>query len=171
MANDPSEREFSLERGLKRLAAWWRLGLCTPAFYLAIGLVVKWTVFDLREQAGFLPMSDVAYRWLWGATVLFSVAASLYVARARLGRGGIECELVLEAGQEGAGAGPAWWRRYYIATMTMLALSDLVAFLGLTLFLAQGDFPSQAALSLLAWANYSLSKPAAPSASDAFGSR
>lgn len=124
-----------------RLVWWWRLALLTPAAYMLASVAVGRLAFANEPRPGFWPQASDDWQAMRGAAAGAGLGLTLLVVWLRRRRN--------------AGDTTAYERTSFV----MLAVCDLIAFLGLVMYLVQGDADAQAALSLLAWFNYAVSRP------------
>lgn len=178
----PDERDIRTLREQNQPLVWlWRVALTTPALYMLVGLAVNRWVFVERGMDGFLSLKKEEYTFALVASFVAALGMTGIVAwlRARRARmvvaflaGGGDAARTpderIEDNVRDLLAADAL-QPYRKTTFLMLILSDLIAFLGLLLFLAQADAVAQGALSVLAWFDYILSRPVEPKDTGARG--
>jgi len=152
---------------LRRLHWLWLLALATPALYMLIGLAVGHTVFASKKNDGFWRLAPDEYRWVMLGVAGVAMALTAWVLWLRTRRAAHGAVLARRrpgiAGLiEQRQARDEAIRRYRFLTFLMFSLCDLIAFLGLLLYLIQGDALSQGVLSALAWLAYAFSRPMRP---------
>jgi hypothetical protein len=141
----------------KDLVRLWRISLATPVIYMLISIVVKRVAFADSETDGFFRLSREAYEAALASVTALAVASTVAVLWLRRSR------RRSWAPGDAAQARPAEhaeaFRRYRFQTIVMLILCDGVAFLGLALYLLQGDVTAQGVMALWAWGAYAVSRP------------
>ena len=146
---------------MKTVYRLWLFAIGSPIIYLVICLLIDRAVFAKREVAGFWPVDDETYRFLFGLFAAIGVASMPAVFALKTWW----AEQV--AGEEsGDEVGtfldhPRGWR--FIA---LFMVCDTVALLGLILFLIQGQLNAMLFFGVLGMVCYGLCCPGAPPGND-----
>jgi hypothetical protein len=123
--------ELRPENELARLRTLWYFYLLSPVAYLIIALVIDYNVFKPNNQRGFVALSAETYRLVLLALGALGLAAEPLIVWLKAWYE----KRILDALDD-----PSLFRkRLTLRTLVLAGICDVVAILGLLLFLLRGD--------------------------------
>jgi hypothetical protein len=143
--------ELHPENELARLRTLWYFYLLSPVAYLIIALVIDYNVFKPNNQHGFIALSVQTYRLVLLALGAFGLATEPLI-------------LSLKAWYEKRISDalndlPLFRKRLTMRTMVLAGICDIVAILGLLLFLLRGDIRTVFFFGILSLVYYAQAYP------------
>jgi hypothetical protein len=149
----PNRDDINVKAELARLRTLWLFYLLSPLIYLIVALVIDYYIYKPNNRS-FVVLSDSTYRLLLLASGALGLAAEILILRFKPW---FE-KRILNALQD-----PALFRkRLTMRTFILAGICDLVALLGLLLFLVRGDIRAVFCFGLLALIYYAQVYPSAP---------
>jgi hypothetical protein len=151
---EQSHPKNALETELSRLRTFWYFYILSPVVYLIIALIIDHYVFDPKGSRGFVTLSDSMYRYLLLMLGALGVSAQILILRlkpwfARRVREAFEDSFLLR-------------RRLTTHTLILAGICDVVAILGLLLFILRGDIRTVFVFGLLSLIYYAQVYPSKP---------